>query len=105
MSVIYSFLHPADSENKKLLQWLCKEEIRCCCFIYLSSMKALIYVDYVIVHLSYEFIVSFLCPCQAVVHNVFLNLVYLVFNIDFFCFDCVGSSINHVSSIFFLNHS
>lgn len=23
------FLHPADSKNPKLLQWLCKEEIRC----------------------------------------------------------------------------
>lgn len=24
-----SFLHPSDSSNPKLLQWLCKEEIRC----------------------------------------------------------------------------
>ena len=25
---IFSFLHPADSKNPKLLHWLCEEEIR-----------------------------------------------------------------------------
>ena len=26
--IIYSFLHPADTKNPKLIQWLCKEEVR-----------------------------------------------------------------------------